>query len=135
MIPNGYDTDDLICKKKLAKKSDDCLHLIYVGYFYGMKRDITPIFKAFNELIAEGKVDREKIRFDYAGANCRDLNNQVNTLDMDDVIQVHGLLPREKCLELQFSSDLLVLATWNDKKEYGVFPANCLNICLLVSLL
>lgn len=130
MIPNGYDKDDLKFNYNNSTESD-CLELVYVGILYGNMRDITPVFKALKELINENEADRKKIKFNYAGTDYQNLIKQAECFGLEDIVVNHGVLPREKCLELQFSSDLLVLATWNDKKEYGVFPGKLLEYMLI----
>lgn len=130
MIPNGYDTDDLAYEPKDSERSG-CLQFVYAGYLYRNMRDITPIFKAINELLHEGKVERNKIRFNYAGNDCANLVIQAKRFEVEDIIVDYGVLPRKDCLKLQFSSDLLVLSTWNTKKENGVFPAKLLEYMLI----
>ena len=130
MIPNGYDREDLKFNAATSKVSD-CLELVYVGILYGEMRDITPVFSALDELIKEGKIDKSKVRFNYAGNDLKNLVIQAEKSGLADIVADHGLLPREKCLELQFSSDLLVLSTWNTKKEYGVFPGKMLEYMLI----
>lgn len=130
MIPNGYDREDLKFNAATSKVSD-CLELVYVGILYGEMRDITPVFSALDELIKEGKIDKSKVRFNYAGNDLKNLVIQAEKAGLADIVADHGLLPREKCLELQFSSDLLVLSTWNTKKEYGVFPGKMLEYMLI----
>ena len=45
---------------------------------------------------------------------------------MQDIVKSVGKIPRKECLELQFTSDMLVLSTWNNKGEEGVFPGKFL---------
>ena len=43
----------------------------------------------------------------------------------------HGRLSRKDCLALQSDSRFLLLSTWNDKREKGVFPGKFLEYMLL----
>lgn len=130
MIPNGYDKDDLKFNLEVSDSSS-CLELVYVGVLYGGMRDITPVFQALLELKKEDKINMKKIRFNYAGTDFGNLLKQAECYGLADIIVNHGVLSREECLKLQFSSDLLMLATWNDKKEYGVFPGKMLEYMLI----
>lgn len=130
MIPNGFDKDDLRFNRVVSESSDN-LELVYVGFLYGGMRDITPVFYALKELEQEGKINTKKIRFNYAGTEFCNILKQAESYGLADIVVNHGVLPREECLKLQFSSDLLVLATWNDKKEYGVFPGKLLEYMLI----
>ena len=130
MIPNGYDKADLVYNDMVSDEYD-FLSLVYVGILYGQMRDVTPIFEALKELSVEGKIDLNKVKFNYAGIDYVNLKKQADIFEMSDIIINHGVLPRCECLKLQFSSDLLVLSTWNTKKEYGVFPGKLLEYMLI----
>lgn len=130
MIPNGYDTDDMIYSVA-AKENTKTLQLVYVGYLYGQMRDISPIFKALKELSEDGLIDLNNVSFNYAGTDYMNLIKQSEPFGMSGIVINHGVLSREDCLKLQFMSDLLVLSTWNTKKEYGVFPGKLLEYMLI----
>ncbi len=130
MIPNGYDRADMAYSSEKTANPDK-LDLVYVGAFYGFMRDLRPVFRAIGELIDEGLVDSEKIRVNYAGSDNRILFEQAKSAAAQDVVVPHGVLSREDCLRLQFSSDMLILATWNTEKECGVFPGKLLEYMLI----
>lgn len=130
MIPNGYDITD----KRISddySPSVDTLHITYVGTLYEGKRKITPFFRVLRELADEGQVDLHKICFDYAGREGSFLISQANEYDLGSIVHDHGVLPRNECLKLQFSSHLLVLSTWNNRGEEGVFPGKFLEYMLI----
>lgn len=130
MIPNGYDEKDKTGYESKTVR-DGKLHLTYAGILYAGDRDIGPIFKAIKELVEEGAVKKENIVFDYAGTDYPVLLSQANQYSMGDIIINHNRLPRKECLSLQFSSHLLVLSTWNNKGEEGVFPGKFLEYMLI----
>jgi len=130
MIPNGYDEKDKTGYEHHTLQ-DGKLHFTYVGALYLGERDIGPVFKAIKELIEEGAVKKENIVFDYAGTEYPVLLSQANQYSMGDIIINHNRLPRKECLALQFSSHLLVLSTWNNKGEEGVFPGKFLEYMLI----
>lgn len=129
MIPNGYDLNDK--PSSLADIKSDKLNLTYVGVLYSGKRDLSPVFLALKELIDENKIKKEKIAFNYAGLESSVALAQASRYGLEDVVVDHGVLDRKTCLELQMNSHFLVLATWNDKNEYGVFPGKVLEYMLI----
>lgn len=130
MIPNGYDLDDLQFSEKKVN-NNDVLNITYVGSLYNGDRDVSVLFKAIKELIDEGKINKEKIKVNYAGKEYSVICRQADTYDLSEIVVDNGLLSREACLKLQFSSDALLLCTWNDKNEYGVFPGKFLEYMLI----
>ncbi len=130
MIPNGYDTADIAVSESCVL-STNTLHISYVGTLYEGKRKITPLFCALRELADEGKVDLNKLCFDYAGRDGSFLLAQANEFGLSSIVCDHNVLSRDECLKLQFSSHLLVLSTWNNRGEEGVFPGKFLEYMLI----
>lgn len=128
MITNGYDPSDI--PDMPSAKTDGILHFVYAGALYEGKRKITPLFRAFRELADEGKIDIEKICFDYAGRDFQFLCEQAKDYDLNCILKDHGMLTRDECLDLQNSADFLVLCTWNNRGEEGVFPGKFLEYML-----
>lgn len=124
MIPNGYDEDDF----KPVIKTTNIFTLIYAGQLYEGKRNLTPIFDAIRELILEKKISEEKIKIICAGEK-ETVIQQAG--DMISITECVGVVPRKECLNLQFNSDILLLATWNNKGEEGVFPGKFLEYMLI----
>lgn len=130
MIPNGYEKTDL---ENIADAlfDDGKLHITYVGALYSGKRDLSPIFKAAKELIEENLIDAKKIMFHYAGTDFSVYEAQAQKYELKNHIEDCGKLPRKECLELQYASHLLVLSTWNEVGEEGVFPGKFLEYMLM----
>lgn len=130
MIPNGYDTADMVLSKS-CHPTTDLFHIVYVGSLYEGKRKITPLFQVLQELANEGILDLSKISFDYAGRDHLFLLSQAKEYDLDTIVHDHGFLSRSECLKLQFSAHLLVLSTWNNRGEEGVFPGKFLEYMMI----
>lgn len=128
MIPNGYDLKD---KPENCKISSDAIELAYVGILYGGKRDLSPLFSAIRELIDENKIEPDKIIFNYAGVEFPVVKKQASQYGVERILKDYGVLARADCLDLQMSSHALVLSTWNDENEYGVFPGKFLEYMLM----
>ena len=50
---------------------------------------------------------------------------------MEATVINHGMLSRNDCLKLQASARFLVLSTWNDRGEEGVFPGKFIEYMLI----
>lgn len=129
MIPNGYDQSDAIQNVKVLRNS--FFTFTYVGALYEGKRDITPIFRAISELNQSGEVDASKLRFAYAGSEFTNLTVQAKKYGMQSILENHGSLQRCDCLQLQYTSNVLILSTWNERGEEGVFPGKFLEYMLI----
>lgn len=129
MIPNGFDLKDRPTSD--SKIIADKLKLTYVGVLYGGKRDLRPVFRAIRELLDENKIDYDKIVFEYAGKEFNVIYKQAEQYGMQKIINDNGLLSRKDCIDLQFSSHALILSTWNEKGEEGVFPGKFLEYMMI----
>ena len=129
VIPNGYDPDD---EKLLAQaQRDSKFSFAYVGSLYEGKRDLSLLFRAIREMIDSGKMDAEKIRFHYAGDEIAFLRQQAQPYDLEAIIDDHGRMTHEACMALQASVRFLVMSTWNEKGEEGVFPGKLIEYMLM----
>ncbi len=129
MIPNGYDLKDK--PSFSSQKEKDCFTITYVGVLYNGKRDLSPVFKAIAELIQENVINPDKLVFEYAGKESSVVASQAEKYGVRNIIHDNGVLERKACLELQGKSDVLVLSTWNDVGEEGVFPGKFLEYMLM----
>lgn len=129
MIPNGFDAADKPAAAESSRKNGK-LNFTYVGALYEGKRDISPLFRAISELADEGVIDKEDVEFVYAGKDFAFLKSQAETYGMTDRLTDMGRLDRTDCLALQQKSDVLILSTWNDKGEEGVFPGKFIEYML-----
>ena len=127
VIPNGFDKEEQVafhCSKKLFS-------FAYVGTLYEGKRDISILFKFLKELMSEGVLNSDNTIFHYAGNDGAFLKSQASRFGLEKIIQDHGNVNREMSLQIQAEARFLVLATWNDKGEEGVFPGKILEYMLM----
>ncbi len=130
MIPNGYDINDMTFLQNVSF-GDKQMCITYVGAMYDGSRDMSALFSVASELIKENAVDEKKIVIKYAGNEYYVFQSQAQKYNVENILCDCGQLSREDCLKLQFSSDMLLLSTWNDKSEYGVFPGKFLEYMLI----
>ena len=129
MIPNGYDLRDqqITCRDdEIATK----LKFAYAGVLYNGKRDMSVLFHAIRELVDNNEIDSCNISFEYAGASADIVIEQAKKYELENVVVNHGVVSRERSLQLQRDAEILVLVTWNDKVEQGVFPGKFLEYML-----
>ena len=128
VIYNGFDRGDIDID---GIEPDGLFSFTYLGALYGGKRDIRPLFDVLKELCDEGSIDKDDIVINYGGNNHHILRDQAAQFGLEDRICDHGMLPRQKSLELQASSRHLIHATWNEKGENGVFPGKFLEYIMM----
>ena len=128
VIPNGYDKDDFPAADPIDQ--NDKFSFAYVGTLYAGKRDVSKLFEKIKELIDEGVLQKKDVVFHYAGQGGRFLNLQAEKAGLSDIVIDHGLVDRNESLRIQASVRFLVLATWNDLGEEGVFPGKILEYML-----
>lgn len=119
VLVNGFDPDEIPEGERAAS---DRFSLVYTGTLYSdgtCKRDLGPLFEVLSDAIAEGKIDRDKVVVEYAGTTSYLFQRFAH--DYPDVPVIdHGLLARDKALELQGRASLLVVASWNTSIQTGV---------------
>ncbi|MGW6302678.1 hypothetical protein, partial [Peribacillus butanolivorans] len=121
VISNGYDNEDITLDSiTKIEFTGGKLHFGYTGTLYGGRRNLKPIFNALRELINEGYISSDKVCFHYAGTEGSILKNQAAAFSLESNVVDYGLVSRVKAQEIQFSCNLLVVATWNNYNERGV---------------
>lgn len=116
VILNGFNPE----QKKISPSLSDKFNIVYTGKMLGGKRDPEPLFKAIQKLISEGVIKREDIAVDFYGDHSVWLERDIKKYGLQDIIKMHGLIPREDSLEKQRNTQVLLLLTWNDLNEKGV---------------
>lgn len=129
MIPNGYDLRDQLMTCGYDKPATK-LKFAYAGALYNGKRDISVLFRAIRELADDYEIDCHNVSFEYAGTNAEIAIEQAEKYGLASIVVNHGVISREQSLQLQRDAQILVLVTWNDKVEQGVFPGKFLEYML-----
>ena len=124
VLPNGFDRDDY---QKLAEEQKETagsggrtFRMVYTGYLYGKKRDVSPLFRAIGELADEHAIDRDRVRFLYAGQQGEYIRQFAATYGLEQIVEDVGSVSHEKSLLLQSTADALILSTWNYRNEQGI---------------
>ena len=116
-IPNGFDPDQINQNTRLSNK----INISYTGHLYKGKRDPEPLFRVIKILLDEKMLDPEFIQLNFYGRNENWLKHDVIKYNLDDIISIHGPISREESIQKQRESQILLLLTWNDPSERGVY--------------
>lgn len=97
-------------------------NIVYTGRLYYGKRDPEPLFLALNELIKEGDINTEDVKIEFYGPDGDWLLGDVKKYQLEKMVEICGILPRDKILQKQRKSQLLLLLAWDNPQEKGVIP-------------
>ena len=117
VITNGYDPEDI---KSIDETNSPYFNINYTGQLYLGRSNLSPVFEVLKKLTNSNAVSKEKIRFEYAGNGYQLVYSMASKYGMEDILINHGVVNREKSLKIQKNSKILVLASWNTKKEKGI---------------
>lgn len=121
-ISNGFDENDQLYLTEDPQERQ--LQISYCGTIYSNGNKVvsnpSPMFKAIGDLINEGKVDRRKITFNYAGRNSEVFCEIASNYGLLDRVVDHGFMERIASLNLQHNSDVILSLSWNTQADKGI---------------
>lgn len=118
-IRNGYDPDLFNEDAPISKD----FSITYTGSLYKGRRDPSVFFKVIAELIKEKKISRTALSIQFYCKKETWLIDTVNKYNLNENVFIHGLVPRQLAIEKQRSSQLLLLLTWDNPEEKGVYTS------------
>lgn len=118
-ILNGFDIDNNIEDVSLPNK----ISLTYAGNLYGGKRDPKIFFEALKELDIENKIKLSEFSIDFYGPSQSWLIKEIEEYGLEDIVNVHGMIPREEVHKIQKNTQILLLLSWNNPNEQGIIPS------------
>lgn len=121
VITNGYDIEDLNCIHENNIINEKFI-ISYTGTTYGGRRDLKPLFNVIKELEIESSINIDMLEFHYAGPESELVNQLGSRFGIDNKIKIFGNITRNESIRLNNNSNLIVVATWNDKFHLGVLP-------------
>ena len=117
VIPNGFDPENVNPGTPLTEK----FSITYAGGLWGGKRDPRILFEVINQLKLEDKIDTGDFEINFFGPDEYLLKKLVKNYDLEDIVNINGLVPREEVIERERQSQLLLLLRWDNLHEEGVF--------------
>jgi len=116
-IPNGFDPEQVNPGTSVTKK----FSITYTGTLYEGQRDPDPLFKMLKTLFEEKKIDPTKIEVNFFGNRENWLIQDVKRYQLENLVHIHGPISREESIQRQRESQILLLLTWNNPVEKGVY--------------
>ena len=116
VVLNGYDPDDFPGESTVPDREGG-LQIVYTGKIYPGKQDPVPLFQAIAQLGSSGS----KIRVCFYGTNPDLLMNAARYHGVEANIELHKRVSHHQALTAQHKADILLLLTWNDPGERGVY--------------
>ena len=130
-LPNGFDPDDFAdVAKTMGTGTDGRLRLFYAGTLYSGKRDLTVLFRAISELIAEGLMQQEKIRVEYAGNEWPIMESYAAKYCLESICTNYGFITRQRVMELMGEIDCSIVCTHNTAADHGVVTGKVFELLL-----
>ena len=116
-IENGFDPDLLNPGIPLTSK----FHIVYTGNIYRGKRDPEPLFRVLRNLIDKRVLDQNQVEVHFFGVEEDWMRKDAKKHRLEEVVKIHGLVPRQIALTEQRKAQILLIMTWNDPRERGVY--------------
>jgi len=116
-IPNGFDPAQRNPGLPLMKK----FTITYTGSLYQGRRDPELLFQALGNLISKGFIDPNDLSMDFYGPKEDWLEYDAIKYGLKGIVKINGLISRDESIEKQRRTHLLLLLTWNNKEEKGVY--------------
>lgn len=119
-ITNGYDPDDF---KEINIRLSSKFTITYTGALCGGKRSPSLLFYAVKQLIDENRIDKDSIEIRFFGDKYEWLEDEMNKYGLNGIVKFYGFIQREKVIEKQKESQLLLLLLDSKNNERDVYPA------------
>ena len=119
LITNGFDPallslPDVPTGKKFT--------MTYTGRIYAGKQDPLKFLSAVRDLIEDKQINPDAIAVRFFGETLFWLREEVKKMGLEPIVQFYGIIPREEIFKKQKESHLLLLFSWEDATENGVYP-------------
>lgn len=112
VVYNGYDFKK---KSDVSNEIDtSSLRIVYTGNFY-RGYDPSMLFEAISQLKKQGK----NIKVQFYTAQKDLLQIFINKYELNELIEVHGLVPYQKSIEIQHKADILLFLSYQDEVYRG----------------
>lgn len=116
VITNGYDDSQ---NKNI--NLDTQFSIAHIGSLLADRNPIV-LWEVLGELINENKAFAKDFVLKLAGTISNDVLESIKINDLENNIKLHGYIPHNETLQLQRSSQILLLITIDSKKTKGIIP-------------
>ena len=120
-LSNGFDTDDIDANLPAFNPDTNApLTFCYVGSLYGGTRSVHSFFKALRTLINNKTIAIDAVKLVYAGKEFNEMYKQATEFNLEAILEDRGRVSRLESIQIQNSSDIIIVVTWNTKKDQGI---------------
>jgi len=116
-IPNGFDPELVNQGQPLSQK----FKILYTGTLYQGKRDPSNFFALMKNLCNSKFISPHDIEIDFFGQYEDWLIDDIKKYHLQNIVMLHGQVPRETAIAQQRKAQILLLLTWNNTQEKGVY--------------
>ena len=118
VVLNGYDPSDLATLTPASdERSGLPLRIVYAGEIYEGKRDPEPLFIA----LASMGLGPHQVLVEFYGDTVQPVEDAARRHGVECLVRCGPRLPHTESVALQQGADVLLLLTWNDPGERGVY--------------
>ncbi len=117
-IPNGFDPEEWSCE---AHPLTEKFTITHTGQLYEGKRDPAALLETIRYLIDSHAMTPESVEMRFFGPYSPWLERLARKYNLSSVVNQYGVVPRQEAVERQRESHLLLLLTWDDPDERGVY--------------
>ncbi|GAF71661.1 unnamed protein product, partial [marine sediment metagenome] len=112
-VPLGYDPDDY--KERTLSNE---FSIVHTGTLHEGYQDPEPLFKALQELYADGLINPDHVYLYFYGPKHKWLDKLAGKYGIR--IAQYGIVPHAMALKMQQLAQVLLLLKWNDPEEKGI---------------
>jgi glycosyltransferase involved in cell wall biosynthesis len=116
----GFDPDELADP---SPPLSTMFTITYTGNIYPGRQSPEPLFRALAELISARTVDPNDLEVRFFGPEWGWIDKLADRFGLGAVVRQHGFVPRQRSVELQRESQLLLVLGWLHPGELGVYTA------------
>lgn len=116
-INNAFDPAQMNPGVSLAKK----FTITYTGSLYRGRRDPELLFQALDNILSKGLMEANDLSVEFYGPREKWIEIDAERFGLNKLVKINGSISRDASIEMQRRSHLLLLLTWNNKEEKGVY--------------
>ncbi len=117
-LPNGFDSEDYPHWEEMPHEK---FTVTYTGSMYGRRNPAT-LLRALEELVSEGKVDKQKIRLKFIGRFGAEVNAMLEETALKRAIEVVPYIAHRESIKELLKADCLLLIVDESKESAEIVP-------------
>lgn len=113
LLRNGFDSEDYSHVSNINQKNEK-FTVVYTGSMYG-KRNPYYFLDTIAELVKNGKIDIDKIKFIFVGRLGSDIQKYINDSPLKQAIETISYVPHSESINYLMKADAMLLVIDEDK--------------------